>query len=206
MLASLHDAYAAEYDSQVRAYDCYLADALFGMCYEYLQPGERLLDAGIGSGLSSILFAKAGLIIYGIDFSPVMLELCRAKGFAAELKTHDILQTPWSYPAAAFDILVCCGVMHFIPDLEIIFSEASRILRNEGIFAFTTKVPVTEKASQRKYDQEKVGDLEVFSHYPEYLGALLEQYRFERLKQLKCTVGQDAHVWVSLKRQNPQAI
>ncbi len=199
MSATLHDAYAAEYDSQVRAYDCYLADALFGMCYEYLQPGERLLDAGIGSGLSSILFAKAGLIVYGMDFSPVMLELCRAKGFAAELKEHDLLQTPWPYPAGAFDGMVCCGVLHFLPDLEVIFSEAKRTLRKDGLFAFTTKAPPADDPGHGKYYREKVGELDVFSHHPEYLAALLEQFRFKRLKQLKCTVGQDAHIWVSGK-------
>ncbi len=199
MVASLHDAYAAEYDSQVRAYDCYLADALFGMCYEYTRPGERLLDAGIGSGLSSILFAKAGLTAYGMDFSPAMLELCRAKGFAAELKEHDIQRAPWPYPAGAFDVIVCCGVMHFLAGLEMVFSEAKRALRAGGIFAFTTKAPAPDDASQRKYEHELVGELDVYSHHPEYLKALLEQFRFERLKQMKCTVGQDAHMWVSGK-------
>jgi predicted TPR repeat methyltransferase len=200
MSALLHNAYAAEYDSQVRAYDCYLADALFGMCFEYIQPGERLLDAGIGSGLSSILFAKASLAVYGMDFSPVMLELCRAKGFVTELKEHDIQQTPWPYPAGAFDVVVCCGVLHFLSDLEMVFSEAKRTLRGGGIFAFTTKAPPVANASHQKYYHEVVGELDVYSHQMEYLVALLEQFGFERLKQLKCTVGQDAHIWVSGKR------
>ncbi|WP_423224970.1 hypothetical protein [Candidatus Amarolinea aalborgensis] len=70
MNAALHDAYAADYDQQVQAYGCHVADVLFGLCYEYVQPGQRLLDAGIGSGLSAQLFAKAGLEIHGMDFSP----------------------------------------------------------------------------------------------------------------------------------------
>jgi 2-polyprenyl-3-methyl-5-hydroxy-6-metoxy-1,4-benzoquinol methylase len=42
-----------------------------------------LLDAGIGSGLSAQLLARAGLEVYGMDFSPAMVEVCRAKGFLA---------------------------------------------------------------------------------------------------------------------------
>ncbi len=141
MSASQHDAYAADYDNQVRVYDCYLADALFGMSYEYVHPGDSLLDVGIGSGLSSILFAKAGLSVYGMDFSPVMLDLCRAKGFAKELKQHNIQEAPWPYPAEAFDHVMCCGVMHFLSDLEPVFNETRRVIRAGGIFAFTTKAP-----------------------------------------------------------------
>lgn len=72
--APLHDAYAVDYDAQVCAYDCHIIDLLFGLSYEYLTPGQRLLDVGIGSGVSSQSFARAGLEIYGLDFSPAMLE------------------------------------------------------------------------------------------------------------------------------------
>lgn len=197
MTASQHDAYAMEYDAQVRAYDCYLADALFGMCFEYIHPGERLLDAGIGSGLSGILFAKAGLSVYGMDFSPAMLELCHAKGFAAELKEHDILLTPWPYPSDAFDHIVSCGVFHFLPDLETVFGEVQRVIRPGGIFAFTTKAPPAAAGNHPKYSYEKIDDMDIFSHYPAYLDDLMHHYQFKRLKLLKCTVGQDAHIWVS---------
>ena len=118
MNADLHDAYAADYDAEVLAYDCHIAGLLFGLCYEFTCPDQRLFDAGIGSGLSSALFAKAGLEVHGMDFSPAMLEICHDKGFAIDLRRHDIQKTPWPYSSDAFDHLVCCGVMHFIPDLE----------------------------------------------------------------------------------------
>ena len=40
MNATLHDAYAADYDQQVQSYGCHVADVLFGLCYEYAQPGQ----------------------------------------------------------------------------------------------------------------------------------------------------------------------
>ena len=104
--AALHNAYAADYDAQVQAYDCHIADLLFGLCYEFTRPGQRLLDAGIGSGLSARLFARAGLTIYGMDFSPDMLEICGEKGLAAELEQHDLSQIPWPFPAGGFECVV----------------------------------------------------------------------------------------------------
>jgi len=38
MNAALHDAYADDYDQQVQSYGCHVADVLFGLCYEYVQP------------------------------------------------------------------------------------------------------------------------------------------------------------------------
>ena len=42
--ATLHDAYAADYDAQVSAYDCYLAEALFGLCYDFVPVSYTHLD------------------------------------------------------------------------------------------------------------------------------------------------------------------
>jgi predicted TPR repeat methyltransferase len=126
-LASLHDAYAAGYDDQVEAYEAYTAEALFGLCYALVAPGERLLDLGIGSGLSAALFARAGLRVDGMDFSAAMLDLCRAKGICDDLKRHDLQDLPWPYGQAAYDHVTCCGVLHFIADPAPIFREAARV-------------------------------------------------------------------------------
>lgn len=199
--AYLYDTYATTYDQEVQAYGCYLQEALFGLCFEALQPGQRILDAGIGSGLSAVLFAKAGLQVHGFDFSPAMLEVCRAKGIAMELKQHDLQQAPWPYPSGAFDHLVCCGVLHFIPDLEDVFHEAGRVLWEGGWYAFTTKTPASLDASGAKYQRQTSEELQVFSHAPEYLAAVIEQAGFERIKVLKCFVGEEPfYAWVVQKR------
>ena len=80
----IHDEYASSYDSQVKEYNSYGNEVLFGMCYEYVKAGDTLLDIGIGTGLSSINFARAGLDVYGMDASTGMLEECRKKAEAAQ--------------------------------------------------------------------------------------------------------------------------
>jgi predicted TPR repeat methyltransferase len=201
MNAALHDAYAAGYDAEVRMYDCHIAEVLFGLVYEYIRPGQALLDAGIGSGLSAELFAKAGLEIHGMDFSPVMLEICLRKGLAADLQQHDLQQVPWPYPSARFDHLVCCGVLHFLPDLDGAVGEAARLARPGGTLAVTTKWPPAPLIAGQKYDCQTVGGFEIYSHSPEYLAGLLEQAGYERLKTQKCFVGDDIFVlWIARRR------
>jgi predicted TPR repeat methyltransferase len=198
--SSLHDSYAADYDNQVQACDCHIADVLFGLCFEYVKPRQCLLDLGIGSGLSAALFAKAGLEVHGMDFSPAMLEICHSKGIAVDLKQHDLLQTPWQYPTGQFDHVISCGVLHFVSDLESIFGEVSRMLRADGMFAFTTKAP-SPASNESKYEKQLAGDFEIFSHLPHYVHSLLNAHSFKRIKTQKCFVGEDIFiVWLARKK------
>src|SRR5210317_1927693 len=96
-MVSPHDKYAKDYDNQIYDYDCWLAEVLFGLCYEDIEPGETVLDAGIGTGLSSRLFHQAGLRIFGSDGSRDMLSLCQSKGITRGLVKQNITQIPWPY-------------------------------------------------------------------------------------------------------------
>lgn len=194
-----HDAYALDYDNQVRAYACYITDLVFGLCYEFIHPGQNLLDIGTGSGLAAQPFAKAGLEVTGMDFSPAMLEICRAKGFFTALQQHDLTAIPWPYPAAYFDHLVASGVFHFVPELAAIFHEAARLLKPGGVFAFTTRFPSPDLPGER-YTRHLAGDFEIFSHSQTEIEVLLKQSALTRLKLQKCFVGQEIFlVWVVQK-------
>lgn len=186
-----HDAYASEYDEQVRAYDCHITDVLFGLAFEFIHPGQVLLDVGIGSGLSSQLFARAGLEIHGMDFSSEFLKLSGEKGFCTSLTQHDVTRVPWPYPAVRFDHVICCGVMHFIPDLEGIFAESIRVLRTGGWFTFTTRLDLRTPVIIGKNSQQNIGDFEIFNHSPTYLDSLLLECGFTTRKVQKCFVGED---------------
>lgn len=189
--AALHDAYATHYDDQIAGYGCYLAEALFGLCFEFVQPGQRLLDLGIGSGLAAAPFGKAGLLIFGMDFSAAMLDLCHDKGIATELRRHDLQNFPWPYDDEAFDHVICCGVMHFMAELDALFVEATRILRPGGLFAYTIKQPKHQEASRRVYERKFSGGLDVFAHSTAYVTDLIASNRLERLKMMRCFVSDD---------------
>ena len=199
MTHSQHDIYAADYDAQVRAYDCHIADLVFGLCYEFIHPGQSLLDVGTGSGLSAQPFAKAGLQVSGMDFSPAMLEICRTKGFFADLRRHDLTTTPWPYPASYFDHLVACGVFHFVPDLESSLVETAHLLKPGGMFAFTTRLKSADLSGE-SHARHLSGDFEIFSHSPPIMETLLKQYTLTRQKLQKCFIGDDIFlIWVVQK-------
>ena len=200
--AANHDAYAADYDDQVRAYVCNVADVLFSMCAAHIHPRQQLLDAGIGTGLSAELFAKAGLTVTGMDFSPAMLEVCRIKGIAGTLIRHDLLDAPWPMEQEAFDLVICCGVMHFLPDLEVIFGETRRTLRVGEWFGFTTKVSLGPPAKDCHYQRELTGGFEIFSHTEQYLNTLIRDHFFMHLKRQRCFIGEDQfYIWIVQKEQ-----
>jgi predicted TPR repeat methyltransferase len=183
-----HDPSAAEYDRLAAEFSYVLPDALFGLCFEFLQPGHRLLDIGIGTGLSALPFARLGLEVYGLDESQEMLKVCQAKKFTVDLKQWDLTSSPWPYSAGFFDHLIACGVMHFIPALEPIFQEAARMLRANGLFAFTVKSPLPgagKDKHQNTYITEIIEGVQIYSHCRSYIETLLAGCGFNSVKELK---------------------
>ena len=130
---------AFEYDQTARETHWFGPEVIFGLTYEFVKPGDSMLDLGIGSGLSSILFHKAGLRAYGLDGSSEILEVCKSKGFAVELKQHDLRKVPLPYPSHFFDLVISVAVLNAFRDLDQQFDETARIIKEQGIFAFTVE-------------------------------------------------------------------
>ena len=188
---SVHDREAVLYDQQVREYNSYAHDALFGMSYEYVHPHDCLLDIGIGTGLASQAFAKAGLEVYGCDGSVEMLKVCESKAFAKELKIFDIHNLPLPYSDSFFNHVVCCGVFHFFGDLQTLVKEILRIIKPGGIFAFTVAAPTSDEEAAT--DHSRQGFLKtptpwgvpIFKHSGRYVADLLQADGFDVLKTQK---------------------
>ena len=147
---------AAGYDQQARDTHWFGPEVIFGLAYEWIKPGQTLLDLGIGSGLSSILFHKAGLLVYGLDGSPQILEICRRKGFAQDLLQHDLRRLPLPYPSAFFDHLLCVAVLNSFQDLEPLFAEVARIGKSGGFFAFTVEEQHSGQESEYRINRVEV--------------------------------------------------
>jgi predicted TPR repeat methyltransferase len=189
----IHEAESAlGYDRQAQATNWRGPEVVFGLAYEFVQAGETLVDLGIGSGLSSILFHKAGLRVYGLDGSSEVLEVCGAKAFTVELKQHDLRTLPLPYPTRSFEHGVCIAVLNSFPELEPLFTEVSRILKVQGIFAFTVE---EQKPGQEAYypinpvevaenPKEDVAVL-LYRHSAEVIGNALERSGFTLLKALE---------------------
>jgi predicted TPR repeat methyltransferase len=142
------DAMAASYDEEAEATGWFGPEVAFGLAYLYVQPGQSILDIGIGTGLGSVLFRKAGLEVHGMDISPQMLEACRSKGFMA-LQLHDLSKPPYPYDSESMDHAVCAGVLNFFSNLSPVFEETARILRKGGLFTFVVGDRAERKRGRR---------------------------------------------------------
>ncbi len=185
---SAHDGEAATYDEAAAECEWYAHDLLFGMAYEAIRPGQTLLDLGIGTGLASWSFARAGLVVTGVDGSPEMLQAVRAKGFADELVEFDLSSGPLPFDDASFDHAVCCGVLHFIRDISGIIAEVSRLLRPGGLFAFTNRTFDPHLAQgtslvERGVVEKIVEGVSIYVHGDEHVERWLSASGFLRMKR-----------------------
>lgn len=99
-----------------------------------VKEGERVLDAGCGTGIYSIELAKKGARVTGLDASPGMLESARAKAGRAGLKKDfiqaDALKIP--FPDGHFDLVISVCMLCFVKDREAALLEMKRVLRPGG--------------------------------------------------------------------------
>jgi predicted TPR repeat methyltransferase len=180
---------AMEYDEQARLTNWLGPEAVFGLTYEYLKSGQALLDLGIGSGLSSTLFHKTGLRIYGLDGSSEVLKVCAAKNITVELKLHDLRNLPLPYSTNFFDHVIAIAVLNSFKDLGLLFTDIARILKGDGIFAFTVEeqkpgqepgYPINRVEVSEEPDSDSA--VLLFRHSESYITGLLEQVQLSVLK------------------------
>jgi len=99
-----------------------------------VKDGERVLDAGCGTGIYSIEFAKKRALVTGLDASSGMLEWARAKTGRAGLKIDfieaDIINVP--FPDGHFDLVLSVCMLCFVRERESALLEMKRVLRPGG--------------------------------------------------------------------------
>jgi len=116
----------------IEGIDIYILDQILKNRY---QPGDKILDAGCGSGRNLKWFYKADYKIYGIDINLKNIEYC--KKVYSEQKNHFILVSVEDNPFEenTFDHVICNAVWHFAEDLSQyskMFKELLRILKPNG--------------------------------------------------------------------------
>jgi ubiquinone/menaquinone biosynthesis C-methylase UbiE len=101
-----------------------------------LQGGERVLDAGCGTGLTTLRIAERHPTcrLYGIDLSPKMIEVARSnaaeRGLDVDLCTGSITGLP--YRDAAFDVVLTDIMFHHLDLAEKrqAVAQIARVLRS----------------------------------------------------------------------------
>ena len=113
----------------------------------HLRPraGERILDAGCGTGGNLVRLAEAGALPVGVDFSLGMLKVARRALPRVPLAQADLRRDLPLRPGR-FDGFLCALVSEHLQSLTTLFSEAFAALRAGGRMVFSAFHPDVARA------------------------------------------------------------
>jgi len=112
--------------------------------------GDKVLDLGCGTGVSSIVLSNMGFNVTGIDISSNLIDQA--------IKLSEDVTIPWlkdgilqsdplknkptfivgditnlDFEDNSIDICFLCGVLHHFPNYEAVLKETNRVLKKDGI-------------------------------------------------------------------------
>ena len=112
--------------------------------YAALRRGERVLEVGCGMGRYTFLLADRGLLVEGLDLSPVLLDRLRTfAGARYDIPLHaaDVVDAP-SALEGRFDAVVGLFTLHHLHDLPRCFQAMARLVHPGGRVAFLEPNPL----------------------------------------------------------------
>lgn len=101
--------------------------------------GRDVLDVACGTGRHSVWLADQGARVVGVDTSPEMLAVARAKRPHLDLREGSVDRLPVA--EAAFDLAICALLCEHLPSLTGPFQAIARALRPGGAFALSVYHP-----------------------------------------------------------------
>lgn len=136
-----------ELEAIIKAYRRYarLYDLYFGPVFQpgrraviermNCQPGEHVLEVGVGTGLSLPLYPET-VRVTGIDISQEMLDRARGRvtrdALSSRITLHVMDAERMSFPDNSFDKVVAMYVVSVVPHPERLIDEMRRVCKPDG--------------------------------------------------------------------------
>jgi len=109
--------------------------------------GKRVLEIGCGGGQNSIVLAKKGAMVSGIDFSRNQIAYAKwlAKEERVKVDFHvGDMQNLTRFPDSTFDLVITAFSLLYVKNLDKTFAEVHRVLKEGGLFVFSEGHPCAE--------------------------------------------------------------
>lgn len=160
----LFDQFAEKYDAHMVEQLSYRAPSILRVLAGFLGLGmERklsILDLGCGTGLSGAAFADLASRLDGVDLSPRMLALAKARGIYTRLACAELVEA-LARKGRRYDVVLAADTLVYFGDLDAVFRRAAARLSANGAFLFTV-----EAKPGRGYD---LGKKRRYRHSEAYL-------------------------------------
>jgi ubiquinone/menaquinone biosynthesis C-methylase UbiE len=105
---------------------------------ENIQPGQRVLDLGCGTGLLTRMLKQSipNAQVTGLDGDEDVLNIARKKSRGLDIQWDHALAFDMPYSDNSFDVIVSSFVTHHLTSVDKVraFQEVHRILRPNGLF------------------------------------------------------------------------
>jgi ubiquinone/menaquinone biosynthesis C-methylase UbiE len=111
--------------------------------------GGLLLDLACGPGILLEQLASTMSLAAGVDVTPKMLELTRARCLAAGLTTVRVIESiaeQLPFATASFDCVATRLSVHHFPEPQRVLREVARILRSDGVLVLADLVSSNDAA------------------------------------------------------------
>jgi len=127
-----------------------------------MKGGERVLDAGCGTGYGSRLLLQKAATVVGIDLSPLAIQYAREHYHGPGIAFAQMDCQRLAFPDADFDFLVCFEVFEHMEDQDGFLRECLRVMRPGGTLLLSTPNASTAEVHMRSIGQ----------HNPFHIGML----------------------------------
>jgi predicted TPR repeat methyltransferase len=139
-VADRYDQWAHSYDEDLVSWSYRAPAAVAEIVVDRHHAAGPVLDVGCGTGLVGQALRARGFAgrLLGLDISRASLEIAEQRGVYDALENAD-LQQPLPVSDDGVDAVVCVGVMTYLPDVEAIWREFTRVVRAGGVVVTTQR-------------------------------------------------------------------
>jgi 2-polyprenyl-3-methyl-5-hydroxy-6-metoxy-1,4-benzoquinol methylase len=120
----------------------YVHDQQYRSILKFVEPGMRVLDAGCGEAILSLMMAEKGAIVVGTDLSEPNIAVCQRRAAEAGLSGKVSFQLADSehlpFADDSFDLVVSSHVLEHLPDFDQGLRELMRVTKKRTVAAIPT--------------------------------------------------------------------
>ena len=165
---SLYNQWAATYDkieNRTRDLDKTATQAVLA---ELIKPSMNALEFGCGTGKNTEWLVTRIGNLTAADFSEEMLGKAKEKLCYPNLifRHADITKT-WPFESNNYDLVTCNLILEHVEDLKVVFAEAARVLKNNGLLFVSELHPAKQYlGSKARFEiNEQTVSPDCFTHH-----------------------------------------